>query len=142
VSARLFLLDPQSLAAQVSAATYGRGLAVLRNQQVLRCDLSGANSQDWTIAGLVNGSHRETYEVLVDLETVVRRKDHAVPWRLQLPGGKGLQAQRRADAQSGVQIGRHSRGVSLGPRIVPSGTRRLATRHHQKQLGRANPGGH
>ena len=69
MSARPFLLDPQSLAAQVSAATYERGLAVLRNQQVLRCDLSGANSQDWTIAGLVNGSGREIYEVVVEVET-------------------------------------------------------------------------
>ena len=69
MSARAFLLDPQSLAAQVSAATYERGLSVLRNQLVLRCELTGASSQEWTITGLVHGSGRETYEVVVEVET-------------------------------------------------------------------------
>ena len=69
MSARAFLLDPQSLAAQVSAATYERGLSVLRSQLVLRCELTGASSQEWTITGLVHGSGRETYEVVVEVET-------------------------------------------------------------------------
>ena len=63
-----FLLDPQSLAAKVSAATFERGLAVYRNQQVLDCSLFAANSQEWRIEGDVLGSGRELYEVSVIVE--------------------------------------------------------------------------
>ena len=41
MSANRFLLDPQSLTSKVSAATFERGLAVYRNQQVLEDDGPG-----------------------------------------------------------------------------------------------------
>ena len=63
-----FLLDPQSLATKVSVATFERGLAVYRNQQVMDCALFGANAREWRIEGDVMGSGREIYEVSVILE--------------------------------------------------------------------------
>ena len=39
VSGNRFLLDPRSLSAKVSPATFERGLSVYRNQQVLDADL-------------------------------------------------------------------------------------------------------
>ncbi|HSV36369.1 MAG TPA: DEAD/DEAH box helicase [Ramlibacter sp.] len=64
-----FLLDPQSLSAKVSQATFDRGLAVYRNQQVLDFQILGANSREWGIEGEVQGSGREIYEVSVMVET-------------------------------------------------------------------------
>jgi len=69
VSGNRFLLDPQSLSAKVSQATFDRGLAVYRNQQVLDFHILGANSQEWGIEGEVQGSGREIYEVSVMVET-------------------------------------------------------------------------
>jgi len=68
VSSTQFLLDPQSLSTKVSQATFERGLAVYRNQQVLECTLLGVNSQEWNIEGAVRGSGRETYDVSVLVE--------------------------------------------------------------------------
>jgi superfamily II DNA or RNA helicase len=69
VSGNRFLLDPRSLSAKVSPATFERGLSVYRNQQVLDADLLGVNSGEWHIAGEVQGSGREIYNVLVVVET-------------------------------------------------------------------------
>ena len=63
-----FFLDPQSLSAKVSPATFERGLSVYRNQQVLDCELFGASAREWRIEGDVLGSGRELYEVSVILE--------------------------------------------------------------------------
>ncbi|UUZ74360.1 SNF2-related protein [Polaromonas sp. P1(28)-13] len=68
MSSTQFLLDPQSLSTKVSQATFERGLAVYRNQQVLEYKLLGVNSQEWNIEGAVRGSGRETYEVSVLVE--------------------------------------------------------------------------
>ncbi|MGH6627471.1 MAG: hypothetical protein ACRECD_13215, partial [Burkholderiaceae bacterium] len=63
-----FLLNPQSLSAQVSAATFERGLSVYRNQQVLDYELFGVSSQEWNIEGDVQGSRHEIYSVSVMVE--------------------------------------------------------------------------
>lgn len=63
-----FLLDPQSLLARVSPATYARALEVYRKQCVLDYALSAASSSEWHIDGEVRGSEREPYETSVDLE--------------------------------------------------------------------------
>ena len=68
MSTSRFLLDPQSLARRVPAATYARGLEVLRHQQVLECTLTGAGSHEWHIDGAVQGSKGEVYELSVTLE--------------------------------------------------------------------------
>ena len=57
-------LNPQSLPARVSAATYEQGIAAYRKQQVLECSLSRVNSHEWGIAGQV-----ESYEASVVVET-------------------------------------------------------------------------
>ena len=64
-----FLLDPASLEQHVDTSTHQRGLQVLRNQQVLECDLTQSSSQAWEINGVVSGSKFETYNVCVTLET-------------------------------------------------------------------------
>ena len=68
MNATRFLLDPQSLLAKLPPATFERGLAVYRNQQVLDCEIFGVSSQDWRIEGDVLGSGRERYEVSVLVE--------------------------------------------------------------------------
>ena len=68
MSASPFFLNPASLAAQVSAATYESGLGVYRNQLVLDYSLSAVNSQEWCVAGAVRGIGREIYDVSVTVE--------------------------------------------------------------------------
>jgi hypothetical protein len=68
VSTSAFLLDPQSLEKQVPAATFARGLEVLRSQLVLDCSLTGAGSHEWHIEGAVRGSKNEVYDLAVTLE--------------------------------------------------------------------------
>jgi SNF2-related domain/Helicase conserved C-terminal domain len=68
VSASSFFLNPASLAARVQAATYERGLGVYRNQLVLDYSLTAVNSQEWSLAGSVQGSGREIYDVSVTVE--------------------------------------------------------------------------
>ena len=68
MSASRLFLNPASLAAQVSAATYERGLGVYRNQLVLDYALTAVNSQEWSLAGSVQGSGREIYDVSVTVE--------------------------------------------------------------------------
>ena len=68
MSASPFFLNPASLAGQVSAATYEHGLGVYRNQLVLDYALSAVNSQEWSLAGAVQGSGREIYDVSVTVE--------------------------------------------------------------------------
>ena len=68
MSASPFFLNPGSLAAQVSAVTYEQGLGVYRNQLVLDYALSAVNSQEWSLAGAVQGSGREIYDVSVTVE--------------------------------------------------------------------------
>ena len=63
-----FFLDPTSLATHVSAATYSRGLAVYRSQQVLECGVSRASTAEWCITGEVQGSERMPYESTALLE--------------------------------------------------------------------------
>ncbi|KAF1048193.1 DEAD/DEAH box helicase [Xylophilus sp.] len=63
-----FLLDPQTLAAHVSAATYERGLAVYRAQQVLDYGIAPASRGEWHLDGTVRGSARQPYEATVVLE--------------------------------------------------------------------------
>ena len=70
MTAARFLLNPQSLMEQVSSATYERGLALYRSQNVLDYTLKAAGSQEWDIEGDVMGSGRgELYEVSVKVET-------------------------------------------------------------------------
>ena len=63
-----FFLNPASLAASVQPATYERGLGVYRNQLVLDYALTAVNSQEWSLAGSVQGSGREIYDVSVTVE--------------------------------------------------------------------------
>jgi SNF2-related domain/Helicase conserved C-terminal domain/SWIM zinc finger len=62
------LLRPESLAKQVAAATFGRGMEVYLSQKVLDCTLSPASSSEWNIEGRVQGSGREVYDTSVTLE--------------------------------------------------------------------------
>jgi SNF2-related domain/Helicase conserved C-terminal domain len=65
----LFLIQPRTLGTMVSDATYQRGLAAYRNQQVLECRASPTGSQAWQIQGQVLGSDRhEIYEQDITLE--------------------------------------------------------------------------
>jgi hypothetical protein len=68
VSDSSFFLNPASLAASVQAATYERGLGVYRSQLVLDYSLTAVNSQEWELAGTVQGSGREIYNVSVTVE--------------------------------------------------------------------------
>jgi SNF2-related domain/Helicase conserved C-terminal domain len=68
VSDSAFFLNPASLAARVQAATYERGLGVYRSQLVLDYSLTAVNSQEWSLAGSVQGSGREIYDVSVTVE--------------------------------------------------------------------------
>ena len=62
-----FLLNKQSLSTCFSSGTYARGVEVLRNQRVLRCNATENSSGEWAIEGKVKGSGRETYEVSVTI---------------------------------------------------------------------------
>ena len=64
-----FSLNLDSLRNHVDAGTFERGLQVLRNQQVLECELLRSGSQTWEIEGMVSGSKFETYRVSVTLES-------------------------------------------------------------------------
>ena len=65
-----FLLNPQSLATKVAAASYERGLALYRSQHVLDYTLTAAASHEWDIEGeVLAGSRGQTYAVRVKLET-------------------------------------------------------------------------
>ena len=66
-TARL-VLNPQTLLARVSSATFEQGVAIYRSQQVLECELSRVNLSEWGIAGTVRGNKREVCEVSVVLE--------------------------------------------------------------------------
>ena len=61
-------LNPQTLLARVSSATFEQGVAIYRSQQVLECVLSRVNQSEWGIAGTVKGNRREVCEVSVVLE--------------------------------------------------------------------------
>ena len=63
-----FSLDPNSLQTKVGAATFDRGLALYRNQQVLDYEIHHANSREWEIEGEVRGSERVPYWVTVTAE--------------------------------------------------------------------------
>ena len=63
-----FLLNPASLVDQIPAATYARGLEVLRKQYVLECSVAGASASEWHVQGVVLGSNGESYNTLVTLE--------------------------------------------------------------------------
>ena len=62
------LLRPESLAKQVAAATFARGMEVYLSQKVLDCALSHASHSEWNIEGQVQGSGREVYDTSVTLE--------------------------------------------------------------------------
>ena len=62
------LLRPESLAKQVAAATFSRGMEVYLSQKVLDYSLMPASSSEWNIEGRVQGSGREVYETSVTLE--------------------------------------------------------------------------
>lgn len=66
-----FLLNPQSLAAQVPGATYNLGLLIYLKQEVLECHLSGAKQTEWTVTGLVQGTARQPYEIDVELHVAL-----------------------------------------------------------------------
>ncbi len=62
------LLRPESLAKQVSGATFARGMEVYLRQKVLDCTLSHASQSEWNIEGRVQGSSRDVYDTSVTLE--------------------------------------------------------------------------
>ena len=62
------LLRPESLATQVSAATFARGMEVYLSQKVLDFSANPASSSEWAIEGQVQGSRREMYDTSVTLE--------------------------------------------------------------------------
>ena len=64
------LLRPESLAAQVSAATFARGMEVYLGQKVLDFSANPASSSEWAIEGRVQGSRREVYDTSVTLEVL------------------------------------------------------------------------
>ncbi|MES2944473.1 MAG: DEAD/DEAH box helicase [Pseudomonadota bacterium] len=68
MSAAKQTLDPQTLLARVSSAVFEQGLALYRSQQVLECELSRVNRQEWGVVGSVRDSKRELCEVSVVLE--------------------------------------------------------------------------
>jgi hypothetical protein len=63
-----FLMRPESLAKQVSDATFARAMEVYLSQKVLGYSLSPASSSEWNIEGQVEGSGREVYDTTVTLE--------------------------------------------------------------------------
>ena len=62
------LLRPESLAKQVSVATFARAMEVYLGQKVLDYTLNPASSTEWAIDGQVQGSGREAYVTSVTLE--------------------------------------------------------------------------
>jgi superfamily II DNA or RNA helicase len=66
---RLFAFDPRSVATTVPDATYQRGLALYRNQQVLDFELAAMGPQAWDVRGdVVGSSGRDIYQVELTLE--------------------------------------------------------------------------
>ena len=68
MSTAKLVLNPQTLLARISSATFEQGVAIYRSQQVLECVLSRVNLSEWGIAGTVKGNRREVCEVSVMLE--------------------------------------------------------------------------
>ena len=68
MSTAQLVLNPQTLLAKVSSATYAQGVALYRGQQVLECVLSRVSQSEWGVAGTVKGMRREVCEVSVVLE--------------------------------------------------------------------------
>ena len=68
MSTAQLVLNPQTLLAKVSSATYAQGVALYRGQQVLECILSRVSQSEWGVAGTVKGMRREVCEVSVVLE--------------------------------------------------------------------------
>ena len=62
------LLRPESLAKQVSNATFARAMEVYLSQKVLDYTLSPASSSEWAVEGQVQGSGRDTYDTSATLE--------------------------------------------------------------------------
>ena len=62
------ILNPQSLAKQVSSATFARAMEVYLSQKVLDYSLALSSSSEWQIEGSVQGSGREVYDTSVMLE--------------------------------------------------------------------------
>ena len=62
------LLRPESLAKQVSAATFARAMEVYLGQKVLAYTLNPSSSTEWIADGQVQGSGREAYDTSVTLE--------------------------------------------------------------------------
>ena len=61
-------MRPESLAKQVSVATFARAMEVYLSQKVLDYSLSPASSSEWHVEGQVQGSGREVYDTSVTLE--------------------------------------------------------------------------
>ena len=64
----VFLLNPQLVRHKVPDATYERGLNLYLTQKVLQCDVRYSSSREWEIEGLVQGTEREPYQVIVGVE--------------------------------------------------------------------------
>ncbi|GHC73505.1 hypothetical protein GCM10007320_10220 [Pseudorhodoferax aquiterrae] len=62
------LIDPQSIAPHLPAATYARGLQVYLNQGVLEHQLRAESAQHWQVDGTVRGSEREPYDTSLVME--------------------------------------------------------------------------
>ncbi|PZP98585.1 MAG: helicase SNF2 [Variovorax paradoxus] len=62
------LIDPQSIAPHLPAATYARGLQVYLNQGVLEHQLRAESAQRWQVDGVVRGSEREPYDTSLVME--------------------------------------------------------------------------
>src|SRR3990167_10506051 len=59
--------EPASLQAQCDKGAWERGLALLRNQQVLSLDIEPLD-EFWLLLGEVQGSEHEPYEVAVEMD--------------------------------------------------------------------------
>ena len=62
------LIDPQSIAPHLPAATYARGLQVYLNQGVLEHQLRAESALRWQVDGMVRGNEREPYDTSLVME--------------------------------------------------------------------------
>jgi superfamily II DNA or RNA helicase len=110
-----FSLNLDSLRSHVDAATFELALQVLRNQQVLECDLLRSGSQTWDIEGRVSGSRFETYRASVTLESSAEGQVSHFDGRCSCPVGRKCKHSMALTLRAGYKSG----GVFTGSDARP-----------------------
>ena len=133
--------DPSELLALSDGPTYGRGMMLLRSQEVLDIDVF-PNDDHWIVLGNVQGSQREPYEV--SIEVTLSPQGRLMEWdslcecpvEYQCKHGVALMLKA---AYKGLQLlsdGGHSPMARQAPTPEQIEASRQATLAHQQELAR------